>query len=80
MRGRRGFLAGLFFLGKVREIGGMQAMDAVSVGEGRFLDFYSIYWPKAIKQQKFKNSTLGESSPKSAKQKWFFPNSGLKGL
>ena len=38
-RVRRGVLTGLFFLGKVREIGGMQAMDALSVGEGRFLDF-----------------------------------------
>jgi len=34
----RGFLTGLFFWDKEREIGGMQAIDALSVGEGRFLD------------------------------------------
>jgi len=38
-RVRRGFLTGLFFCGNVREIGGMQAMDALSAAEGRFLDF-----------------------------------------
>ena len=49
-RVRRGFLTGLFFCGNVREIGGMQAMDAVSAVEGRFLDFYSNNRLKAIKQ------------------------------
>jgi hypothetical protein len=40
----------LFFCGNVREIGGMQAMDAVSAVEGRFLDFYSNNRLKAVKQ------------------------------
>jgi len=65
-RARRGVLTGLFFWGNVREIGGLQAMDALSAEEERFFDFYSINRLKAIKPQKSKNSTLGESSPKSA--------------
>ena len=35
----RGFLTGLFFCSNVREIGGIQAMDALSAEEGRFLAF-----------------------------------------
>jgi len=46
----RGGRTGLFFCGNVREIGGMQALDALSAAEGRFLDFYSNYRLKAIKQ------------------------------
>lgn len=49
-RVRRGFLTGLFFCGNVREIGGIQAMDAVSAEEWRFLDFYSNNRLKAVKQ------------------------------
>ena len=49
-RVRRGFLTGLFFCSKVREIGGIQAMDALSAEEWRFLDFYSNNRLKAVKQ------------------------------